>query len=81
MYEEVSKKTENKARAVLKDALRFELDLFLRHGRCLRLCSSIQPCSREGRRLYGRSSATISISCTRADWLLKNQNTNRFSNV
>lgn len=28
------------------------------------LCSSIQPCSREGR-LYGRSSATISISCTR----------------
>ena len=49
----------------VKDALRFELDLFLRHGRCLRFRSSIRPCSREGRRLYGRSSATISISCTR----------------
>ena len=39
-----------------------KLDLFLRHGRCLRLCDSTQPCSRLPRRPYGRS---IPISCTR----------------
>ena len=39
-----------------------KLDLFLRHGRCLRLCDSTQPCSRLPRRPYGRS---IPISCSR----------------